>query len=132
MFISTSSAKNLEQIESKKKRLRVRSFRPKNMYSFHQIKRKRIESLNVSQALSENENSDQVVPEQCTEFEEQERRRTWSYHCQVPEAKVETKGKLTEAAKSLSEEEMRLLEEDIFKPLDIWSIILKNCQENEN
>lgn len=104
----------------------------KNMHSSKSAKRPRTETFHVSQALAEYEKTDQVVPDQRKEVEEQERRRTWSYHCQVPDTEMNKQGKLTEAAKSLSAEEMRLLEEDIFKPLDIWAIITKNSKENVN
>ena len=48
------------------------------------------------------------------------------------DAQVDKQGKLTENFKSLSEEEMRLLDEDIFDPLDICSIIMKNSKGNVN
>ena len=74
--------------------------------------------------------TDQDVPDQREEVDEQQtRRRIWSYHCQVADtAEVDKKSKLTEAGKSLSPEEMQLLDEDIFKPLDIYWLISKNCQ----
>ena len=104
------------------------------------------ESLNddpaayTSTVPSEHENIDYSVPrrkretnkgvrERREEVDEKQRRRIWSYHCQVADtAEVDKKSKLTEAGKSLSPEEMQLLYEDIFKPLDIYWIISKNCQ----
>jgi len=91
-----------------------------------------------SRSLSENEAMDctvtqqqhanQVVPEKGKEEAENRRQRlrTWSYHCQVPDVEVNKESKLTEAAKLLSVEEMQLLNEDIFNPLDICWIISKN------
>ena len=58
------------------------------------------------------------------------RLRIWSYHCHVPDAAVNKKSKLTEAAKLLSAEEMQLLNEDIFNPLDICWIITKNSAQS--
>ena len=52
-----------------------------------------------------------------------QRLRTWSYHRHVPDAAVNKKSKLTEAAKLLSAEEMQRLNEDIFNPLDICWIM---------
>lgn len=79
----------------------------------------------------------QVVPDRNRKDEEKRTRsrlRLWSYHCQVTEADVQMdkQKKLTENYKSLSEEEMRLLDEDIFNPLDICSIIMKNSKGNVN
>ena len=75
--------------------------------------------------------NNQVVPEQREEHRESRRQRLsiWRYHCQVETAKVTDKrSKLTEAAKLLSAEEMQLLEQDIFNPLDIALIISKNSK----
>ena len=68
--------------------------------------------------------------EECREEAEdrQQRLRTWRYHCHVPDAAVNRKSKLTEAAKLLSAEEMQRLNEDIFNPLDICWIISKNSE----
>lgn len=74
----------------------------------------------------------QLVPGQSKEDSEtknrRQRLRIWSYHCQVPNAEVDKKSKLTEAAKLLSAEEMQRLNEDIFNPLDICWIISKNSE----
>ena len=73
----------------------------------------------------------QVVPEQPKENDERRRERlsTWRYHCHVEQAVVTDKrSKLTAAAKLLSAEEMQLLDEDIFNPLDIALIISKNSK----
>ena len=76
--------------------------------------------------------TNQGVPEQRNKDEVKRRKRllsTWRYHCQVDNAVVtDKKSKLTEAAKLLSAEEMRLLEADIFNPLDIAWIITQNSE----
>ena len=75
--------------------------------------------------------TNQVVPEQRNkdEVKRRERLKTWRYHCEVANAVVtDKKSKLTEAAKLLSAEEMRLLEADIFNPLDIAWIITQNSE----
>ena len=94
----------------------------------------------MSGASSENEGIDctvpkqqqpnQVVPDKGKEEAEKQKQRlrTWSYHCRVPDAEVNKQSKLTKAAKLLSAEEMQLLDEDIFNPLDICSIISKNSK----
>ena len=78
--------------------------------------------------------TNQVVPEQRKEHEQRRRERlnTWRYHCHVEKAAVsDKKSKLTAAAKLLSAEEMQLLDEDIFNPLDIALIISKNSKTTE-
>ena len=73
----------------------------------------------------------QVVPEQHKENDKRQRERlsTWRYHCHVEKAVVTDKrSKLTAASKLLSAEEMQLLDEDIFNPLDIALIISKNSK----
>ena len=94
----------------------------------------------ISRSSSENEGMDFTVPQQQQrnqvvpgkgkkEAEKRRQRlRTWSYHCQVPDTEVNKQSKLTEAAKLLSAEEMQLLEEDIFNPLDICWIISKTSK----
>lgn len=92
----------------------------------------------MRQAPSKHEGKDCSVPKQqkINQFfpdkEEAEKRkqkmRTWSYQCQVPDAEVNKQSKLTEAAKLLSAEEMQLLDEDIFNPLEICLIISKNSK----
>ncbi|KAL9961436.1 hypothetical protein ACROYT_G030376 [Oculina patagonica] len=86
----------------------------------------------VDFSVPQQQKTDQVVPEQRKEDEKRQRLRllsTWRYHCEVANAKVtDKKSKLTEAAKLLSAEEMQLLDEDIFNPLDIAWIISKNSE----
>ncbi|XP_078352628.1 uncharacterized protein LOC144637441 [Oculina patagonica] len=82
-------------------------------------------------SVLQQQKTNQVVPEQRKADEKRQRVRlsTWRYHCQVANAKVtDKKSKLTEAAKLLSAEEMQLLDEDIFNPLDIAWIISKNSE----
>ena len=79
-------------------------------------------------SVPQQQQTNQIVPVKGKEEAENRRQRlrTWSYHCQVPDAEVNNESKLTEAAKLLSAEEMQLLNEDIFNPLDICWIISKN------
>lgn len=90
----------------------------------------------ISYSVPPQKEDNQVVPDQYKDVEEKrrERLRTWSYHCRVTELQVNMnkQGKLTENYKSLSAEEMRLLDEDIFNPLDICLIISKNSKETAN
>lgn len=78
------------------------------------------------------QHTNQVVPDKGKREAEKRRQRlrTWSYHCQVPDVEVSKESKLTEAAKLLSAEEMQLLNEDIFNPLDICWIITKNSAQS--
>ena len=80
--------------------------------------------------VSQQDKTNQVVPEKGKEEAEnrKQRLRTWSYHCQVPDAEVNKESKLTEAAQLLSAEEMQFLNEDIFNPLDICWIISMNSK----
>ena len=82
-------------------------------------------------SVPQQQKTNQVVPEQRNkdEVKRRERLKTWRYHCEVANAVVtDKKSKLTEAAKLLSAEEMRLLEADIFNPLDIAWIITQNSE----
>ena len=96
-----------EDGEAKTRRHRLR------IWSYH---------CHVPQQQLTNEEGNEEVENQ------HQRLRTWSYHCHVPDAAVNKKSKLTEAAKLLSAEEMQRLNEDIFNPLDICWIILKNSE----
>ena len=90
-----------------------------------------LEQEQVDFSLPKQRKTNQVVPEQHKERELRRRERlsTWRYHCHVEKATVtDKKSKLTAAAKLLSAEEMQLLDEDIFNPLDIALIISKNSK----
>ena len=78
--------------------------------------------------------TDQVVPDHRKEVDKKRRQRlsVWSYNCQVAVTQVNKQAKLTDAGKSLSPEEMQLLDEDIFNPLDIHWLISKNSKEATN
>ena len=76
---------------------------------------------------------DNIKPSDDATFgDEQYRRQTWSYHCRVEEIRNIKPPKLTLAAKSLTEDEMKNLEEDIFKPLDIFWLLSKNTKSAVN
>ena len=81
--------------------------------------------------VPQQQKTNQVVPEkpQNDQARRREMLKTWRYHCEVDNAVVtDKKSKLTEAAKLLSAEEMRLLEADIFNPLNIAWIITQNSE----
>jgi len=96
--------------------------------SFKHMSRSSSENEVMDCTVPQQQLANQVVPEKGKEEAENRRQRlsTWRYHCQVPDVEVDKESKLTEAAKLLSAEEMQLLNEDIFNPLDICWIILKN------
>ena len=98
--------------------------------SFSHKSRSSPENEGMDCTVPQQQETNQVVPEKGNEELEnrQQRLRTLSYHCQVPDAEVDKESKLTEAAKLLSAEEMQLLNEDIFNPLDICWIISKNSR----
>jgi len=99
--------------------------------SFKQKSRSSSENEGMDCTVPQQQHANQVVPEKGKEEAENRRQRlrTWSYHCQVPDVEVNKESKLTEAAKLLSAEEMQLLNEDIFNPLDICWIISKNSAQ---
>ena len=99
--------------------------------SFDLKRRSSSETEAMDCTVPQRQHSNQVVPEKGKREAERRRQRlrTWSYHCQVPDVEVNKESKLTEAAKLLSAEEMQLLNEDIFNPLDICWIISKNSAQ---
>lgn len=100
--------------------------------SFEPKRRSSSEPDAMDCTVPQRQHTNQVVPDKGKREAEKRRQRlrTWSYHCQVPDVEVSKESKLTEAAKLLSAEEMQLLNEDIFNPLDICWIITKNSAQS--